>query len=145
MAMVAHYLQALRSVADFVALQKRFANIGGYLADLEGYALLQLAAHGNGLGAIVELGSFLGRSTAFLAEGTRATGREKVVAVDHFRGSPEHQPGGSHAAPALLQAGTTLVQFHENLRGVGLESYVTTVVLASMNAGHKRRGAGSRD
>jgi predicted O-methyltransferase YrrM len=54
----------LESVGDYVTWQNRFAEVEGFLHDLEGYTLLQLAARGSGLGAIVELGSFMGRSTA---------------------------------------------------------------------------------
>src|ERR1700761_7895342 len=68
-----------------------FGNIDGYLKGKEGYALMLLAMGGPGRGAIVEIGSFKGRSTCFLALGTKLAGREKVIAIDHFRGSAEHQ------------------------------------------------------
>jgi predicted O-methyltransferase YrrM len=134
------YLESLQTIADYLALQQRFATIGGYLMDAEGYALAQIAAYGGGTGAIVELGSFLGRSTAFLAHGAKAAGREQVVAVDHFRGSPEHQPGGSHAASALEQNGTTFPQFQDNLRRVGLADYVKPVVAEMAEAARGWQG-----
>ena len=62
----------LSAIADFLECQQRFAAVEGFLADLEGYTLMQLAAGGPGLGAIVEIGSFMGRSTAFLAAGAAA-------------------------------------------------------------------------
>lgn len=44
--------------------------------------LHELAARGPGEGAIVEIGSYLGNSTIYLALGSLAAGREKVHAVD---------------------------------------------------------------
>jgi|AGTN01.1.fsa_nt_gi hypothetical protein len=99
--MSANLFSFLDNVGDFVSWQYRFASIEGFLHDLEGYTLLQLAARGSGTGAIVEIGSFMGRSTAFLAAGSKLAGREKVIAVDHFRGSPEHQHSERFANPAF--------------------------------------------
>src|SRR5262245_32629787 len=109
-------LGRLGEVADYLHWQARFAGIEGFLTDLEGYALLLLAAQGPGLGQIVEIGSYLGRSTAFLAAGSRLAGREKVTAVDHFLGSPEHQPGQRYQSQALLQDGSCYPRFQANLQ-----------------------------
>jgi predicted O-methyltransferase YrrM len=130
----------LAIVSDFLHWQRRFADVEGYLYDLEGYTLLQLAATGGGAGAIVEIGSYFGRSTAFLAAGSKAAGREKVVAVDHFKGSPEHQPGQAYASPALAREGTTLPTFEANLRRLELADHVTTVVAASADAAKEWSG-----
>jgi predicted O-methyltransferase YrrM len=125
---------ALSAIDDFLTWQRRFADVEGYLHDLEGYTLLQIAATGGGVGAIVEIGSYLGRSTAFLAAGSKGAGREKVVAVDHFRGSPEHQAGQPLASPTLVREGSTFRQFQENLRRHQLDDYVTPVVSSSADA-----------
>jgi predicted O-methyltransferase YrrM len=102
--------------------------------------LLHLAARGGGQVAVVEIGSFLGRSTAFLAAGSKAAGREKVVAVDHFRGSPEHQAGQRFASPVLARDGTTFPRFQDNLRRLGLDDHVTPVVAASADAARQWSG-----
>jgi hypothetical protein len=94
---------ALGTVADFLNWQHRLAGVEGFPADLEGYALLRVAASGGGVGAGVEIGSYLGRSTAFLLAGSKSAGREKVVAVDHFRGSPEHYAGQKFASATLAR------------------------------------------
>lgn len=133
-------LETLSTVADFLKWQHRFAGIEGFLTDLEGYTLLQLAAHGGGLGAIVEIGSFLGRSTAFLATGSKLVGRERVVAVDHFRGSPEHQAGQAYAHEVLARDGTTFHQFQANVRSLGLEDYVVPMVAESAEAAKQWQG-----
>ena len=83
------------------------------------------------LGPIVEIGSYCGRSTLYLAQGARAAGA-RVVAIDHHRGSEEHQPGGGFDDPALWdgQAGAvdTLPALRRHLRQAGVEGVVVTVV-----------------
>ncbi len=126
--------QDLSAINDFLNWQRRFADIEGWLHDLEGYTLLQLAATGGGVGAVVEIGSYLGRSTAFLAAGSKGAGREKVVAVDHFKGSPENQAGQPYASPVLARDGTTFRQFQENLRRHQLDDYVSPIIAPSADA-----------
>ncbi|MFO0967874.1 MAG: class I SAM-dependent methyltransferase [Gemmataceae bacterium] len=126
----------LAAVSEFLKSCERFRSVEGFLSDFEGFTLMQLAAHGTGVGEIVEIGSYLGRSTCFLAAGTLKTGREKVHAVDHFRGSPEHQAGQSFASKVLEEEGTTLHRFHANLRRVGLLEKVSTIQSASDQAAH---------
>ena len=138
--MIPHVLASLRTVADFLYWQQRFAGVRGFLHELEGYMLLQLAAHGGGTGAIVEIGSFMGRSTAYLAAGSKSNGREMVVAVDHFRGSPENQVGEAYADPTLALEGTTLRVFKENLAALALSDHVTTLVQSSAQAAASWRG-----
>jgi hypothetical protein len=101
---------------------------------MEGYALLQLAAHGEGAGAIVEIGSFMGRSTVFLASGSKSTGREKVFAVDHFKGSREHQFGQQFATPVLQTEGSTFGVFAANMRRLDLSDYVHPIQSSSVDA-----------
>src|SRR5262245_22680413 len=132
--MAPQLFDSLSVLADFLTWQQRFAGIEGFLHDLEGYMLMQLAAKGGGVGAIVEIGSFMGRSTSFLAAGSKMAGREKVVAVDHFRGSTEHQAGQHFANPTLIQFGTTFHRFQENLRRVNLDDYVTPIRASSGEA-----------
>lgn len=121
-------------ILDFLRWQKQFADIPGFLVDVEGYALLRLAAHGPGCGSVVELGSYLGRSTSFLAAGAKETGRGPVHAVDHFKGSPEHQHGQQFASKVLENEGTLLHQFRANLRRVGLDDLVNVIVASTSEA-----------
>src|SRR5262249_20777801 len=79
---------------------------------------------GPGLGAIVEIGSFVGLSTAWLATGSKASGREKVFAIDHFAGSPEHQAGGSHESTTLIAEGSTYGRFLGNVSRAGVADHI---------------------
>ncbi len=123
----------LSVASDYWLVTDEFSAIEGFLDPIEGYALLLLAQLGPGVGTIVEIGSFAGRSTAYLARGAKRGRREKVVAVDHFQGSPEHRPGGEHAA-GLVAGGTLRQAFEANLARVGLRDWVHVPGLGSAEA-----------
>ena len=127
----------VKVAAEFQAAVESLKDVEGYLTPLEGYALLGLAAHGYGLGRIVEIGGFLGRSTCFLALGSKKTNREKVATVDHFKGSKEHQPGKRFGCQVLAEEGTTYNRFLENLRLHKLKSRVQAIRSDSVAAAAK--------
>jgi predicted O-methyltransferase YrrM len=103
-------------IAAFEELRASFDAVEGLLHPQEGFAIYHLAKYGPARGAIVEIGSLFGRSTCWLAAGTRETRREKVVAVDHFRASPGLQKDGADGAAAIAQASSTLPRFLANLQ-----------------------------
>ncbi|MBU1002169.1 MAG: class I SAM-dependent methyltransferase [Proteobacteria bacterium] len=111
-----------------------FSSIKGFLNPMEGYALCLLAALGPGTGEAVEIGSFLGKSTCYLALGCKAADRGRVTAVDHFLGSPEHQQGMKHEERCLVQDGSLLHQFKRNIETMGLAGHVRTMPLPSLQA-----------
>jgi predicted O-methyltransferase YrrM len=122
-------LRQILAVSEFLGLARRFAAIEGWISDIEGYVLYRLARDGEGEGAIVEIGSWMGKSTAWLAAGSMARGREPVHAVDTFEGSPEHQD-----TAVLRVEGTTYRRFTENLARVGVIDHVAPRVAASLDA-----------
>jgi predicted O-methyltransferase YrrM len=132
--MLERVLGRLAAAADYARAAEALAPIEGFLHALEGYALLLLAEHGPGTGAVVEIGSYLGRSTAFLALGVKRAGRPPVVAVDHFEGSPEHQAGASHESGVLVAEGTTFHQFQRNLERAGAAAHVRAIRARSIEA-----------
>lgn len=79
--------------------------VKGFLADDEGQALARHArlAAEQAPGAFVEIGSWCGRSSVYLGRAARAAGR-LLFAVDHHRGSEEHQPGEGYHDPELYDA-----------------------------------------
>lgn len=105
-----------------------FADIPGFLSWQEGYALLTLAEEWPASGDVVEIGSFKGRSTCFLAQGCATSGRGVVYAVDHFEGSPEHQKGGHEETAEIVNEGTTYGAFTQNLAAAGLQAHVRPLV-----------------
>jgi predicted O-methyltransferase YrrM len=108
--------------------------IEGWLQPIEGYTLFLLAKNGPGAGAVVEIGSFKGRSTAFLAMGSKQAGREPVTAIDHFRGSPEHQPGTPGEVQEVKELGSTFATFRRNLQAAGLWDHVVPIEASSEQA-----------
>lgn len=127
-------LHEMQTAGVFLDALSRFNDITGYLHPLEGFALMRLASMGEGVGEIVEIGSFMGRSTAWLATGSMRAGREKVHAIDHFRGSPEHQQGQKWEVREIVETGSTLPKFRENIERAGVASHVTPMVSSSLDA-----------
>ena len=124
----------VEAIFEYGELAPKFEEVEGFLFGLEGFALMQLAAHGEGEGAIVEIGSFQGRSTCWLASGAKRAGREHVTAVDHFKGSPEHQAGGQMESGAIAREGSTYGRFCENIKAMEVDDYVDPIVAGSAEA-----------
>ena len=108
-------------------------SVRGFLPDNEGRQLYEWAASVAPLGPIIEIGSYCGRSTIWL--GQAALRHNTVVyAVDHHRGSEEHQPGESYHDPALVDGSGAVDTFHEFRRNItesGVDSAVIPIVAAS--------------
>jgi predicted O-methyltransferase YrrM len=109
----------------------------GFMPAEEGDALhaAALAAAAAVPGApFVEIGSYCGRSTIWLAAAARHAGTI-VFAVDHHRGSEENQAGWEHHDPDVvdreLGAIDTLPYFRRSLREAGLEPHAIAVVGSS--------------
>lgn len=111
-----------------------YQEIEGFLNDVEGYVLMNFAELGPGVGEIVELGSFKGKSTAWLSSGAKRAFREKVTAIDHFHGSDEHQSGGFAEDADVRESGSTYPIFMQNLRSRDLDDYVNPVRASSEEA-----------
>lgn len=80
---------------------------------------------------LVEVGSYCGRSTIWLAAAAREAGTV-LFAVDHHRGSEENQAGWQHHDPALVDPMTgrmdTLPTFRRTIAEAGLEGAVVAIV-----------------
>ncbi len=127
---VIHKLSELEEIGQIVRITR---NIDGWLADIEGVALYVAAKYGDGQGKIVEIGSFKGKSTVYLATGSKQAGRERVYAIDTHQGSPEHQPGGEFASH-MPPEGTTEFVFKQNIVQAGVDNWVEPVIMASLDA-----------
>jgi MMP 1-O-methyltransferase len=103
----------------------------GFMPPDEGLALFETAAAYAPVGPIVEIGSYCGKSTIYLAAAARSAGRP-VVTVDHHRGSEENQPGWEYHDTELVDPATgrldTLPHFRATLAAAGLEDHVIAVV-----------------
>ena len=97
------------------------SDIEGWLSDEQGRYLCAAAAATRGAGAIVEIGSWKGRSTSWLALGASRAGR-RVHAIDPHEGSREDP--SAHTLDAFL----------ENLRRAGVSDTVEPLVMTSTRA-----------
>ena len=95
--------------------------VDGWLNERQGEALFDAAASCSGRGAIVEIGSWKGRSTIWLAHGARVAG-QRVFAVDPHANSHEDR------------SARTLDEFRANLRRAGVDDVVTALVMTSHEA-----------
>src|ERR1700755_2256182 len=97
----------------------------------EGLALYGAAGRYAGRGPVLEVGSYCGKSTIYLAAAAREAG-QLVVTVDHHRGSEEHQPGWEYHDPGLVDPATgrldTLPRLRATLAAAGVENDVVVIV-----------------
>lgn len=108
-------------------------SVKGFLSQAEGALLYRCAREAGGTTPALEIGSYCGRSTVYLGLGCRAAGRA-LLAVDHHRGSEEHQPGEFFHDPELVDNEgrfNTLASFRDTLRRAGLDDTVVPVLAGS--------------
>jgi predicted O-methyltransferase YrrM len=115
-------------------LPPELLQIKGFLAPGEAEALYDCALQTAALGPLLEVGSYCGKSTIYLGLAARSLGAT-VYALDHHRGSEEHQPGEFFHDPDLYDASTdgvdTFREFRRNIRRAGLEDTVVPIVAGS--------------
>src|SRR5687768_14177103 len=105
----------------------------GFMPDQEGMALYEAALEAAPRGPLLEIGSYCGKSTLYLA----AAAREHdaiVFSIDHHRGSEEHQPGEEYHDPALTDAEglvDTLATFRRTIEQAGVAESVVGIVAPS--------------
>jgi MMP 1-O-methyltransferase len=117
-------------------------SVRGFLDPVEGERLYALAREAAGLGPCLEIGSYCGKSTLYLGTACRDRGR-LLFAVDHHRGSEEHQPGEAYHDADLLDPASgridSLHEFRRTLARAGLEDSVVPVVAPSALVGRHWR------
>jgi predicted O-methyltransferase YrrM len=106
----------------------------GFLDEEEGRRLYELAFTHARLGPVVEIGSYCGKSSVYLASGARAGGG-LLVCVDHHRGNEEQQPGELYHDAELMDARASAMDslsfLRHTIRDAGLEDATVLVVTAS--------------
>lgn len=89
-------LNTAQDVTDFI----RIHSIKGFLEYDEGETLYELARLASHIGPCLEIGSYCGKSSLYL--GTACQSHDNTLyAVDHHRGSEEHQLGEEYHDPDL--------------------------------------------
>ena len=107
----------------------------GFLDPEEGRCLYEFAREASREGPCLEIGSYCGLSTLYLGTGCRQNGGI-LFAVDHHRGSEEHQPGEEYFDPQLMDSNTGQVDSFGFLRATLLRAQLgdTVVPIVSSSA-----------
>lgn len=109
-------------------------NVKGFLDKAEGEALYQLALTASRLGPCLEIGSYCGKSTVYLGTACQRT-QSVLFAVDHHRGSEEHQLGEQYHDPQLFDAAINKMdsfrEFRKTIMNAKLEDTVIPIVAPS--------------
>jgi len=105
--------------------------VKGFLDPVEGQALFDHARSVAHRAPGLEVGSYCGKSTLWLGEAYRDSGNV-LYAVDHHRGSEEHQPGEEYHDESLFDPQSGLMdsfrEFRRTLRSANLEQTVVPIV-----------------
>lgn len=134
-------------------------SVPGWLSGPDARTLYALAHHGPGEGAIVEIGSAWGKSTIFLASGSKRAGRERVFAIDPHTGDPTYleqdlspfwpprrrlpftpAPDISMLKPTHGEQFTSYEAFQRNLQRFRLDDWVVPIVSTSEEASRSWNG-----
>ncbi len=109
-------------------------DVKGFLAQDEGERLDSLVREVAHLGPCLEVGSYCGKSTVYLGLACQDEGAT-LYAVDHHRGSEEHQLGEEYHDPELydqqVQRMDSFPVFRRTLAKANLEDTVVPIVATS--------------
>jgi MMP 1-O-methyltransferase len=120
-------LETSRVAAETIA-----GAVEGWLTVPEGRVLHDLASRTDPSTAIVEVGSWKGKSTIWLAKGSLAGRGARVYAVDHHRGSPDPEERARQQPGA--QDIWSFDEFRSNMGRAGVTEIVEPVVASSAEA-----------
>lgn len=112
---------------NFSEILTFIAGLDGWLSSHEGYFLYKAAKETQGKGAIVEIGSWKGKSTICIAAGL---GSLQVIAIDPHKGQYSKGKGLGKKSP-------TYKEFMSNLKTAGVKEKVTPLVATSEEAAKK--------
>ncbi len=111
--------------------------VKGFLAEDEAQALYEHALVESSRGPCLEIGSYCGKSTLYLASACKQN-NSLLYALDHHRGSEEHQLGEEYHDPDLYNATDALMdsftEFRRNIRKAQLNNWVVPLVASSETA-----------
>ncbi len=110
-------------------------SVKGFLAEAEGLRLFEIAVASSRQAPCLEIGSYCGKSTIFIAEGCRLSAEHPLFAVDHHRGSAEQQLGQPYFDSELFDhregVVNTFNHFTRNVRRAALTDWVIPIVADS--------------
>ncbi len=103
----------------------------GFMPHEEGMSLYEIALQVAPRSAILEVGSYCGKSTIYLGAAARQTG-STVFTIDHHRGSEEMQRGWAHHDSELVDRDSGLMdslpELRRNLEKTSLNDVVVPII-----------------
>jgi MMP 1-O-methyltransferase len=116
------------------ALRAKAEAAPGFMPPEEGLALYTAAVEADAKGPLLEVGTWMGKSTLYLAAAARVR-ETHVVTVDHHRGSEEHQPGWEYHDESLVDPDVgridTLPHYRRTTATADVEDVVVAVIAKS--------------
>lgn len=112
-------------------LLQKIINLPGWLSQDEGLLLYQLTKKVQNRGRIVEIGSFMGKSTAFIASACKEMGGQAMFAVDPHLGI-------THEGKKEFKQ--TFSDFKKNIEKLGLSDFVSPIRKTSQEAARTWQG-----
>jgi predicted O-methyltransferase YrrM len=116
--------------------------IKGFLDRHEGIRLYNTALEASRLGPCLEIGSYCGKSAAYLGSACKLNG-SILFSIDHHRGSEEQQPGEAYFDPETYNHRITAVDtfplFRQTIEMASLEDTVVPIVATSSIAAREWR------
>ena len=113
---------------------KLLSSVKGFLDEDEGRCLYEIARKASRLGPCLEIGSYCGKSTIYIAAACKMN-NSILFSIDHHRGSEEQQPGQAYFDPGLFDPKTgrldTFQEFRKTLEKAGIEDTVVAMVCRS--------------
>ncbi len=111
---------------DMDEIKTRAGEIEGWLTEKEGELLCQLARDCRGTGVIVEIGSWKGKSTIWLACGSKQGASVSIYAIDPHAGSTPYRERDGEV--------WTFGEFQENIRAAKVDDLIIPLVKTSQEA-----------
>jgi len=122
-------MKKIPSVQDLLAIE-----IKGFLHDEEALRLYETAREAGRLGPCLEIGSYCGKSAAFIGLACQQR-RSVLFSIDHHRGSEEQQPGEEYFDPEIFDEAQgrvdTFPLFLRTMEKLGLTDTVVPIVAPS--------------
>jgi len=119
------------SAFDLLSFPAQISAIPGMLDDESGKCLFLLASGQSLQGDIVEIGSWQGKSTSYLAKSVEITGNGKVYAIDHFKGNVGKESFYKVGKDDLSDLKTL---FEQNMKNHNFDNYVKLLDMKSHEA-----------
>ncbi|MFT4797051.1 MAG: putative O-methyltransferase YrrM [Candidatus Azotimanducaceae bacterium] len=109
-------------------------SVKGFLSPEEGEALYEHCLEACAIGPALEIGSYCGKSSVYLGQACKEA-KSTLFALDHHRGSEEHQLGEEYHDPELYDVDVgkmdTFKLFRDTVSRAKLDDYVVPLVAPS--------------